>query len=256
MSTGNPDLFVICRSCGSEVSPYITECPYCGNRLRKRAPKLDRLGRVAEKRRRRPPTPALPRLRRGEIPGIRADSRPYATIALVLVGMAGYLVWRTQGVGIDQVAIVGTKPDTHWWRLITAPFVYDNLGYAFIGLGAIAVYGWLLERRHGPLPVLALFAIGGVGGTAATAAVYPFPVTLGGNGAALALLVAWLIPDLLALRRRHEIDGDVLGTVLIGVVVALMPLVVAFPAPSWVADGVGILGGLAIGLPLALTQEP
>jgi membrane associated rhomboid family serine protease len=237
------------------VSPYITECPYCGNRLRKRAPKLDRLGRVADKRRRRPPAPALPRLRRGEIPGIRPDSRPYATTALVLVGMAGYLVWRTAQIGIDQVAIVGVKPGTHWWRLITAPFAYDNLGYAFVALGTIAVYGWLLERRHGLLPVLALFAIGGVGGTAATAAVYTSPVTLGGNGAALALLVAWVIPDLLALRRRHEIDGDVLGTVLIGVVVALMPLVVAFPAPSWVADGVGVLGGIAIGLPLAMTQD-
>ena len=71
MSTGNPELFVVCKSCGSEVSPYITECPYCGSRLRKRAPKIDRDGRVAERRRRRPPTPALPRLRRGEIPGIR-----------------------------------------------------------------------------------------------------------------------------------------------------------------------------------------
>jgi len=35
-----PDLFVVCKKCGSEVSPYITECPYCGNRLRKRAPKI------------------------------------------------------------------------------------------------------------------------------------------------------------------------------------------------------------------------
>src|SRR5436309_14978721 len=36
------DLNVICKNCGSEVSPYITECPYCGQRLRKRAPKLSR----------------------------------------------------------------------------------------------------------------------------------------------------------------------------------------------------------------------
>ena len=42
VSTGGPDLFVICKNCGSEVSPYITEFPYCGNRLRKRAPKLVR----------------------------------------------------------------------------------------------------------------------------------------------------------------------------------------------------------------------
>jgi membrane associated rhomboid family serine protease len=254
MSTGNPDLFVICRSCGSEVSPYITECPYCGNRLRKRAPKLDRHGRVAEKRRRRPPAPSLPRLRRGEIPGIRAESHPYTTIALVLAGMAGYLVWRTSSLSLPQVVVYG-KPGSQWWRLITAPFIYNNLGFAFVALGTIALYGWLLERRHGPLPVIALFAIGGVGGAAATAAVYTNPVALGGNGAALALLVAWLIPDLLALRRRQEIDGDLLGTVVIAIVVALMPLVVAWPGPSWISDGVGVLGGIAIGLPLALTQD-
>jgi membrane associated rhomboid family serine protease len=254
MSTGNPDLFVICRSCGSEVSPYITECPYCGNRLRKRAPKLDRHGRVAEKRRRRIPGASLPRLRPGEIPGIRAEARPYAAGALVLLGMAGYLVWRTGNLDITQVAVVG-KPGSHWWRLITAPFIYDNLGYAFVALGAIGLYGWLIERRHGPLAVLALFGVGGVGGAAATAAAYPFPVALGGNGAALALLVAWLMPDLWSLRRREEIDGDVLGTALIGVVVALMPLVVAGAAPSWISDGVGVLGGIAIGLPLALTDE-
>src|SRR5579863_4705967 len=97
MSTGNPDLFVICRSCGSEVSPYITECPYCGNRLRKRAPKLDRHGRLAERLGRHQPA-QLTRLRRGEIPGIRADSHPYATILLVLLGVAGCLVWRTTAV--------------------------------------------------------------------------------------------------------------------------------------------------------------
>jgi uncharacterized OB-fold protein len=30
------DLFVVCKNCGSEVSPYVTECPYCGQRVRKR----------------------------------------------------------------------------------------------------------------------------------------------------------------------------------------------------------------------------
>ncbi len=79
MASG-PDLFVVCKSCGSEVSPYITECPYCGTRLRKRAPKLDRAGTVKPPRRARP---RLAPLRRGEIPGIRPDRRPYATIALV-----------------------------------------------------------------------------------------------------------------------------------------------------------------------------
>ena len=138
MSTGGPDLFVICKSCGSEVSPYITECPYCGNRLRKRAPKLDRDGRVAEKRRkRRTPAPSLPRLRRGEIPGIRAESRPYATIALVVARAGRLLLWRTSLLTLDDVAVIG-KPGGDWWRVLTAPFVYNNTGYAFAALGAIA----------------------------------------------------------------------------------------------------------------------
>ncbi|MGH2903306.1 MAG: zinc-ribbon domain-containing protein, partial [Solirubrobacteraceae bacterium] len=40
--SSTPDLFVVCKQCGSEVSPYITECPYCGHRLRRRAPDLPR----------------------------------------------------------------------------------------------------------------------------------------------------------------------------------------------------------------------
>ena len=82
-----PDLFVVCRNCGSEVSPYVTECPYCGQRVRKRAPKLDRSGgeAAAQAPRRRP---TLPRLRAEEIAGIAPDTRPYATFTLI------FLAWR------------------------------------------------------------------------------------------------------------------------------------------------------------------
>jgi len=250
VSAGGPDLFVICKSCGSEVSQYITECPYCGNRLRKRAPKIDRDGRVAEKprrRRRRTPTPALPRLRRDEIPGIRGDSRPYTTIVLVLLGLVGCLLWRIDPLKLSDLAIIG-KPGPHWWRLLTAGFAYDNSGYAFGALGTVALYGWLLEHRLGALPVLALFAAGTVGGLAVTAAAYADPVALGANGGALALLVAWAIPDVLSLRAGEEIEGDLLGTAVIGVAVALMPL--AWPGASWLADGVGVLAGIGLGWPL------
>jgi membrane associated rhomboid family serine protease len=252
MSTGGPDLFVICKSCGSEVSPYITECPYCGNRLRKRAPKIDRQGRVTERRRRRPPAPSLPRLKRGEIPGIRPESRPYATLVLVVLGLVGCLLWRTGLIGLDTIRVFG-KPGSEWWRMLTAPFVYDNTGFAIVTLGTIALYGSLLERRHGPLPVVALFVLGGVGGIAATVAVYPAPIVLGANGAALALLVAWAIPDLMSWRAGEEFEGDLLGTAVIAAVVALMPLVVT--DASWIADAVGVLAGLAVGIPLARIER-
>ena len=118
---------------------------------------------------------------------------------------------------------------------------------------AIAVYGWLLERRHGLLPVLALFAVGGIGTAAVTATDATLPLALGANGAALALLVAWAIPDLLSMRRGEEIEGDLLGTAVVAVVVALMPL--AAPGASWIGDVVGVLAGTLIGLPLALAGE-
>ena len=240
---------MICKSCGSEVSPYITECPYCGSRLRKRAPKLDRDQRPAEKRKRKEPSPLLSRLKPGEIPGIRGERHPYATITLVVAGLVGCLLWRTGLGGAAGNLIVAGKPGAQWWRLFTAPFVYDNTGYALVSLGAIALYGWLLERRHGPLVPLALFFIAGVGGVAATSAAYAFPIVLGANGAALALVVAWAIPDLIELQRRQDVEGDLLATLVVAIVIALMPL--AAPHASWIADVVGVGAGALIGLPLA-----
>ncbi len=251
MSTGGPDLFVICKNCQSEVSPYITECPYCGSRLRKRAPKLDREGRPTE-RKRRAPAPFLPPLRRGEIPGIRGESRPYATIALVVAGFVGTLLWRAALVGSTHAIQLWAQYGTHlWWRLLVAPFTYINTGYAIVALGAIAVYGWLLERRHGPVLVLVLFAIATVGGAAVTAADSTLPLALGANGGALALLIAWAIPDLLSLRAGEDIDGDLLGTAVIAAVLVLMPL--AAPGASWVSAGVGVVAGILVGLPLAVS---
>lgn len=238
---------MICKSCGSEVSPYITECPYCGNRLRKRAPKLDRHGRIAERKSRRPPSPSLPRLRRGEIPGIRHDSHPYVTIGLVVAGIIGCLVWRTNALSLSQIVVYGHL-GSKWWRALTAPFVYNNTGYAFVAISVIALYGTLLERRHGPILVIALFLLGGAVG-AALAGQFSHRVALGGNGIALALLTAWAMQDLVALHHHHEVDGDLLGTAVLAGLVALMPL--AAPEASWICAGVGVAAGALIGYPLA-----
>src|ERR1700678_3724961 len=107
------DLFVVCKNpdCGAEVSPYITECPYCGTRLQKRAPKLDK-GLQPARRSRRMPTPALGRLRPGEIPGIRADSGPYMTGALIL---ATGVIWIITRAGyLNGQDLVATHLQTSW----------------------------------------------------------------------------------------------------------------------------------------------
>ena len=240
---GGPDLFVVCKNCGSEVSPYITECPYCGTRLRKRAPKIDRDGRIAERVGRRPTATSLPRLRRGEIPGIRHERHPYATLVLVALGLAGCLIWRTSIINILNLVVLG-NPGNQWWRFFTAPFVYDNTGYAFVALAIIAVYGTLIERRHGPVVVIVLALVGGAGGLALASQTSNHQF-LGGNGAALALLTAWAVPDLVQLLRKRDFDGDLLGTGVLAVVIALIPL--ATTDASWVAAGVGAATGLVLG---------
>lgn len=252
MSSGGPDLFVICKSCGSEVSPYITECPYCGNRLRKRAPKLDREGRPKDKPRkqRRAPTPSLGPLRRGEIPGIRHDARPYVTGAIVIASLVMMILVRAGAVGLGRVMLIGDPSITgDWWNVATAAFVYDNSGYAFVTLFAIAIFGWLMERRHGPLVVVLLFALGGIGGLAVTAVADTFPFAMGANGAALALVTAWAMPDVLDQRKGREIDGDLMGAAVVAIVLLLLPL--AVDTADALAGATGLLVGLVVGLPLA-----
>ena len=254
MSSGGPDLFVICKSCGSEVSPYITECPYCGNRLRKRAPKLDRGGRPKEKpsKPKRSPSPSLGPLRRGEIPGIRVDSRPYATAAVVVASAVLFVLLRSgilepQHFVVASPAVIGGPTD--WWNVFTAAFSYENTGYAFVTLAAVAVFGWLLERRHGPLVVLLLFLLGAAGGLAVVDATDASAIAMGGNGGALALVAAWAVPDMLDLRRGREIEGDLLGAATVAVVLLLLPVVVE--TADALAGATGLVVGLLAGLALA-----
>src|SRR5687768_8447872 len=155
----HPDLFVVCKNCQAEVSPYITECPYCGTRLRKRAPKIERDGTVSEpKPKPKKPKKEKPPRERPERPPIsaRPDSRPYATMLLVVASLFGYLVLSVVGRG--DIAVAGPI-DGEWWRVATSPFVYGNVWYELAAVTGIGIFGWLLERRHGPFPVLVLFVL-------------------------------------------------------------------------------------------------
>ena len=242
----SPDLFVVCKNCGSEVSPYITECPYCGTRLRKRAPKIERDGTVSEpkpKRQRRQRTTRASR-GGGERTGVRAalDTRPWATLTLVVLSLFGYLVLSV--VSRADIAVAGPIQG-QWWRPVTSAFVYGNAWYELAAVLGIGIYGWLLEQRHGPFAVLGLFLLCGAGGIALSAAIDPTPLALGGNGAALGLLCAWAVPDLLARARGEDYDGDLLGTLVIALVVLLMPL----------AAGVIYAGGCAMNSSSASTRR-
>jgi membrane associated rhomboid family serine protease len=239
-----PDLFVICKNCSSEVSPYITECPYCGHRLRKRAPKIERSGQVKRPRgakvRRQPRVPSLPAF------AVDETRRPYAT--LILLGASLFFVLLVVFIDRTKLGLVAHLSDDPW-RAVTSVFVYDNVWYQLAALLAIGVYGWRLELRHGPMAVLTLFLLGGVGGMVAVSALDSTPFAYGGNGLGLALLVAWAIPDLLRRRTGEDYDGDLLGTLVIAIL--LIAMSAATTEASITAAVTGIVAGLVVGLVLA-----
>jgi hypothetical protein len=259
------DLFVVCKQCGSEVSPYITECPYCGNRLRRRAPKLPKAGAPAPERSRRGGLGSLlggsrgasrPAPRRRPAPtrskSWAAATRPYAAIAIVLVPCVLWVAVRAEPYLYSHMLLFGAIHGD-WWRLFTTQWVYFSGGgagvYAFLAIGAAGLFGWLLERRHGPAVVLALDLGAGVAGALVASATYTFPIVSGGNAAALALLMAWAARDILAARAGEAYEGDLAGA---GVIAALL-LVVPFARPeaSWLGGLTGALIGLLVGIGLS-----
>jgi membrane associated rhomboid family serine protease len=215
--------------------------------VRKRAPKLDR-GASAGRSRRRLPAPGLSRLRSDEIPGIRADSRPYVTGALILISCGVWIIEKGSLFSLASLPVAG--PVGHeWWRVLTTQFLYISGLYMFGALMAIGVFGWLLERRYGPVVVLILFAFTGAAGAGLEIAAQANPVAFGANGAALGLLAAWAVPDLLARLRRDDYEGDLLAVAVAAAALALIPLARPEASP-WAGLG-GALAGLVAGLALA-----
>jgi membrane associated rhomboid family serine protease len=244
------ELSVICKNCGSEVSPYVTECPYCGARLRKRAPKLERRGAGREaqeprRRRRRMPRP-------GAVSFPVSTDRPYATIAIVLASAILLLIQKATGYGLVSFGGVVVPFEGEWWRYVAAPFAYLDVGYLFVVAVALAIFGTGIERRLGTLPTLVLLLACGSLGVLAGAAIADsqndIAVIAGGNGIALGAVATWFV------IRRSEASGsigedyDAVGVAVSAAVLLLLPLFVA-TANWWagVAGGaVGALSGLLV----------
>lgn len=243
------ELSVICKNCGSEVSPYVTECPYCGARLRKRAPKLERRGDGLEaqqpRRRRR-------RLRRPGRPAFAVSTeRPYATIGVILASAVLLLIQKASGDSLATFGGLVVPLETEWWRVLTAPFAYIDVGYLFVVAVGLAIFGTGIERRLGTLPTaVLLIACGALGMLAASVvadARGEFTVVAGGNGMALGAVAAWFA------IRRAEVHGaigedyDAIGVAVAAAVLIALPLFA--PTADFVAGlvggAVGALAGVA-----------
>jgi membrane associated rhomboid family serine protease len=240
LTMSETELSVVCKNCGSEVSPYVTECPYCGARLRKRAPKLERRGDGLEARPRR--RPRLLRRRRADP---TAPFRPYATLAVILGSAALLLVQKATGYALGSFGGLVVPLQDQWWRFLTAPFAYLDVGYLFVVAIGLAIFSAALERRLGSAATAVLLgACGSLGMLAAggIADAQGHVVTIaGGNGVALGALAAWF-----AIRRaeaHQEIDQEYDS---IGVAVAAAVLL-ALPIFESTADVFAGLAGAAVG---------
>lgn len=234
-----PELSVVCRSCGSEVSPYVTECPYCGTRLRKRAPKLERHGDELQAREPRRARRARKRRERAEARGgsvaERLDGRPLAVIAAVLVPAVLLVVIRAVPLDLyDAGAIVGPVTDD-WWRYLAAPWVYFDVGYLFVCGVAFAIFGTAVERRLGTFPTLILMVASGSLGMLAADGIEgvlagegELLLASGGNGVALGLVAAWAVMKRSELRSGRGETADAIGVAICAAVLILLPLVEDF----------------------------
>jgi membrane associated rhomboid family serine protease len=242
------ELSVVCKNCGSEVSPYVTECPYCGTRLRKRAPKLERRGdalEAREPRRRRRPWPR----RSGS--GEARPFRPYATLAAILGSALLLLVYEASGNPLSTFGGLVIPLEDDWWRYVTAPFAYANVGYLFVVALGLAIFATGVERRLGTVPTaILLLACGCLGALAAGTvadARGEFEVIAGGNGMALGAVAAWFTLRRAEARGAIGEEYDVVGVAVAAAVLLALPLFV--PSADFFAGllggAVGALAGLA-----------
>jgi len=241
-----PDLFVVCKNCGSEVSPYVTECPYCGARLRKRAPKLERRGDALEAQ--RPRKRRRPRLRRRRPADADVSFRPYTTAAVIIGSAILLLVQKASGDPLATFGGLVVPLQDEWWRLLTAPFAYVDVGYLFVVAVGLAIFATPLERRLGSLPTaVLLLACGSLGMLAASGVANArddLAVIAGGNGMALGALAAWFAIRRAEARGAIDQEYDWIGVLVAAAVLVALPLFV--PSADLVAGLVGgAVGGLA-----------
>jgi membrane associated rhomboid family serine protease len=259
------ELSVVCKSCGSEVSPYVTECPYCGTRLRKRAPKLERRGDGLEAqesrrdRRRRERRERKERKERVQRVTLTAE-RPYVTIALILAPAALLVVARAAVIPLTDLGLVVGLPGfaNPWWHYLVSPFLYNDIGYLFaIGVGMV-LFVPDLERRLGAIPTaLLLVAAGALGALAAPgldgAFGDGFTLAAGGNGIALAALGASYMVRRADARDDPTEELDMIPIVVSAMVLLALPLVNDY-ANEW-SGIVGGVVGLAAGFSATLGRR-
>lgn len=245
------ELFVVCPHCSNEVSPYVTECPYCGQRLRKRAPDLKKQRKREQKaaRRRKRSERARSEPRGSWLEG--AEAAPKATIALVATSIVASVL--ASGIGFtvpvwvfDNLVWTGDAASAPW-KLVTAPFLQYSFGAALVCLGLFAGFGAGIERRFGAVAVVALWLLCGVLGLAAESLISSVPLGFGAYAAAVGTVLAWTI---VVVRSEDPAQIDRYALAAVALVLCALPLASSDARLGMLLGGVcgGLLGGFALTL--------
>jgi len=269
-SMAGPDLSVVCRNCGSEVSPYVTECPYCGQRLRKRAPRLEREGdeikikegRTEKKLRRDAKRRERTEERRASVGRMTASreelsTKPIATIVLLAIAAILFILLRATGSVRGVIVTEATSLFLEIFnsafgddplRYLVAPYFFISAGYLFICGVAIAIFLPPLERRIGSIPALILgIACGALSILAADGISELFGdggrTATGANGIALGMLAAYVVIREPERRADPEDSYDLIAVGVAAAVLLATPIFFVFADP-WAGIAGGVIGGL------------
>ncbi|MFJ4679946.1 rhomboid family intramembrane serine protease [Kitasatospora sp. NPDC088783] len=198
--------------------------------------------------------------------GGRITTRPYATLVLIALNVAAYLVELVRPETVDRFAMLGsgvlapsagTDPATYvphlsgvahgeWYRLITHAFLHLEptawpMGVLHIVFNMYWLWtlGRVVEERLGVLRFLALYLLSALGSAALEYLFAPHTLTLGASGAVFGLAGGYWV-----LSRRQGYD-PLGGSQLLVTFVVWMVLSAGFS--SWQGHLGGLLAGLAAG---------
>ncbi len=169
-------------------------------------------------------------------------------MAAILGSAALLLIEHASGASLVTLGGLTIPVHGQWWRFLTAPFAYVDIGYLFVVAIGLAIFGVGVEHRLGSTATaVLLLACGSLGMLAASgiaSAQGDIVVIAGGNGMALGAVAAWF-----AIRRaeaHHAIDQDYdrIGVAVAAAVLLALPI---FESTADVFAGLvgGAVGGLA-----------
>ncbi|MGB0120532.1 MAG: rhomboid family intramembrane serine protease, partial [Solirubrobacterales bacterium] len=185
------------------------------------------------------------------------ETRPWATYLMILVPAIVMLVRVASDFSLGGFGALVVPLESEWWRFLTAPYIYDSVGYLFAVALAVVIFVPKLERRLGSIPVFILLAACGSLGMLAAYGVEDQRGVLdfigGGNGIALGAIAAWYVVERHETADFEDEKPDIIGILVCVAVILLLPLVVP-TANVWSALAGGAVGALA-GLAATLVRR-